>query len=271
MAGWIIALACVACGTVLAGEPQATAEAGPSGEAPLSASFDCAVAPALHPSQNDIAAYAVMLQQALDRAQAPAASPQFVAVVDRNPNVQAVLIYWGSSQVAWRLVGAAPVSTGLPGRFEHFTTPLGVFEHSLANPDFRAEGTKNQFGIRGYGRKGSRVYDFGWVAWPKGWGDGAMSVMRLQMHSTDPDVLEQRLGTAQSKGCIRIPASLNEFIDRYGVLDGAYEEELASGARLWVLREDREPTPWSGRYLVVVDSERSQRPGWAVLPASPAR
>jgi len=55
----------------------------------------------------------------------------------------------GSSEVAWRLVGAAPVSTGLPGRFEHFTTPLGVFEHSLANPDFRAEGTKNQFGIRG--------------------------------------------------------------------------------------------------------------------------
>jgi len=98
-----------------------------------------------------------------------------------------------------------------------------------------------------------------------------MSVMRLQMHSTDPDMLEQRLGTAQSKGCIRISASLNEFIDRYGLLDGAYEEEIASGARFWVLREDRQPTPWSGRYLVVVDSGRSQRPGWAVLPASPAR
>ena len=68
----------------------------------------------------------------------------------------------------------------------------------------------------GRGRKGTRVYDFGWVPAAKGWGNGAMSVMRLQMHATDPDQLERRLGTAQSKGCIRIPASLNEFISGRG-------------------------------------------------------
>jgi hypothetical protein len=39
--------------------------------------------------------------------------------------------------------------------------PLGVFEHSLDNPDFRAEGTRNEFGICGCGRKVVRVYDFG--------------------------------------------------------------------------------------------------------------
>ena len=100
---------------------------------------------------------------------------------------------------------------------------LGVFAHSLDNPDFRAEGTLNSNGIRGYGAKGMRVFDFGWQRVPKGWGDGAVSEMRLQMHATDPDLLERRLGSAQSKGCIRIPATLNRFLDRHGVLDADYE------------------------------------------------
>ena len=184
--------------------------------------------------------------------------PQFVALVDRSPKVQAVLLFWGSASTVWRLVGAAPVSTGLPGRYEH----------SVNNPDYRAEGTKNKFGIRGYGRKGVRVYDFGWVRAAKGWGNGAISVMRLQMHATDPDRLEQRLGTAQSKGCIRIPASLNELIDRHGVLDEDYQEKINAGRRLWVLRDDRTPTPWSGRYLVVVDSMFGERPDWSAPPAA---
>jgi hypothetical protein len=92
--------------------------------------------------------------------------------------------------------------------------------------------------------------------------------MRLQMHATDPDRLEQRLGTAQSKGCIRISASLNDFIDRFGVLDGDYEAALAQGRRMWVLRSDRTPTAWSGRTLVVVDSRARERPGWASTRAS---
>ena len=43
-------------------------------------------------------------------------------------------------------------------------------KHSLANMDFRAEGTFNDNGIRGYGRKGMRVFDFGWVVSERGWG-----------------------------------------------------------------------------------------------------
>jgi hypothetical protein len=238
---------------------------GASSEPPLHRAFEQEVAPSLLPPIEAVARYAGMLEVALAVASVRPVSPQFIVLVDRSPNVQALLIYWGSSNDGWVFVGAAPVSTGLPGRFEHFATPLGVFEHSAVNPDFRAEGTKNEFGIRGYGRKGSRVYDFGWVHAPKGWGDGAMSVMRLQMHSTDPDVLEPRIGTAQSKGCIRIPAALNEFMDRRGVLDADYQEEIANGSSPWVLRTHRNLTDWPGRYLVVVDSKSSARPRWAAL------
>jgi hypothetical protein len=90
--------------------------------------------------------------------------------------------------------------------------------------------------------------------------------MRLQMHATDPHLLEPRLGTAQSKGCIRIPAALNEFIDRYGILDADYEQAMAAGQTFWALRRDRTPTPWPGRYLVVVDSARKTRPAGSPLP-----
>ena len=78
--------------------------------------------------------------------------------------MQAALLNRGSVVKGWFFGGgAAPVSTGLPGCCEHFLTPLGVFDHSLANPDFRAEGTKNKLGFRGYGRKGLRIYDPGGV------------------------------------------------------------------------------------------------------------
>ena len=92
-----------------------------------------------------------------------------------------------------------------------------MFDHSLAKPDFRAEGTKNKLGFRGYGRKGLRIYDPGWVNSMRGWGEAAMGVLRLQMHATAPDPAEQTLGTPQSEGCVRIPASLNEFVDRQGL------------------------------------------------------
>lgn len=237
---------------------------------PLTSEFEQTVAPRLRPPPEVVAVYVTRLRDELDRAGVRMDRAQFVALVDRSPNVQALLLFVGGGDTAWRLVGATPVSTGLPGRYEHFQTPLGVFDHSVAHPDYRAEGTKNKFGIRGYGHKGSRVYDFGWVAAARGWGNGATSEMRLQIHATDADRLEPRLGTAQSKGCIRIPAALNELIDRYGALDGDYLEKLASGSRFWVLRDDRTPTPWSGRYLVVVDSMADTRPDWSPPPAGRA-
>ena len=79
---------------------------------------------------------------------------QYVVIVDRNKFVQAAMIYWMSPDRVFHYIGASPVSTGKPGRFEHFITPTGVFEHTIANPDFLSEGTRNQFGIRGYGREG---------------------------------------------------------------------------------------------------------------------
>jgi hypothetical protein len=84
------------------------------------------------------------------------------------------------------------------------------------------------------------------------------------MHATDPGLLENKLGTPQSKGCIRIPATLNAFIDHYGILDGDYEKAMGEGMTFWVLPRTREATPWSGRFLVVVDTGRTKRPAWAL-------
>jgi hypothetical protein len=82
------------------------------------------------------------------------------------------------------------------------------------------------------------------------------------MHATDPDTLAKRLGTAQSEGCIRVPATFDAFLDRHAILDADYDAALAQGQTFWVLSKDRSPTPWSGRYLVIVDTRRDARPDW---------
>ena len=233
---------------------------------PLSAEFAAQVHPSLDIPPAEQAAYADRLQVALEHVGTVLASAQFVLLIDRSPRVQAALLYWGSSTQGWHWVGAAPVSTGRPGTFEHFETPLGMFDHHLGNPDFRAEGTKNELGFRGYGRKGMRVFDLGWIWAQRGWGARTMGWMRLQVHATDPDLGEPFLGSTRSAGCVRIPATLNDFLDRHAVLDADYERAVAQGRSLWVLRPDRTPTATPGRYVVVVDSERAQRPGWSPLP-----
>ncbi len=232
----------------------------------LATEFALQVAPRLLPPHNVQISYAQGLQNALEGAGIKVATPQYVVLVDRNPHVQAVLLYFGSTQVGWVFIGASPTSTGLPGEFDHFLTPLGVFEHSLANLDFRAEGTKNEFGFRGYGGKGMRVYDFGWVQSEQGWGKRGVSEMRLQMHTTDPQFAEPLLGIPRSKGCIRIPATLNDFIDRYGLLDADYVLAQEQGRRFWVMRPDRTPVQDAGRYLIVINSGGSTRPLWSPLP-----
>jgi hypothetical protein len=196
---------------------------------------------------------------------------QFMVLADRDPLVQAVFIYWKSPDGGFDLVGAAPASTGRPGAYEHFITPTGVFEHLIENPDYRAEGTRNQHGVLGLGARDMRVYDFGWQLGERGWGAGGTSPLRLLLHSTDPEHLEPRLGSIQSKGCIRIPAEMNEFIDHYGILDADYERAAGPGAIHRIFPPDREPTPWSGRYLIVVDTERVQRPAWSPAPLRAGR
>jgi len=199
--------------------------------------------------------YAQQLNQALAAAGVTAMPLQYIVLVDRSPLAQVALLYLGNPSGGWRFLVAVPVSTGKPGRFDHFFTPTGVFVHALNNMDFRAEGTKNSFGVRGYGAKGMRVYDFGWVSSRRGWGKRDLGTMRLQMHATDPDVLERRLGQADSKGCVRIPADFNRLIDHYGLLDADYNDALHDGRHLWVLAADREPVATPGRYLVVIDTQ----------------
>jgi hypothetical protein len=239
--------------------------------ASLALTFQREVDRRLDVPQQDQARYAQLLETALASVATPITTSQYVVMVDRNPHVQAIFVYWLDAQAAsdrLHFIGASPASTGKPGPFDHFITPLGVFAHTLDNKDYRAEGTLNELGIRALGRKGMRVYDFGWVQGERGWGRGGQSQMRLLLHATDPDYLEPHLGVAMSKGCIRIPATLNTFIDRYGLLDADYEQAQANGKKLWVLRPDRIPTPWSGRYLVIVDSGSTERPAWSPEPAA---
>jgi hypothetical protein len=216
-------------------------------------------------------AYAVRLRQALASDDLGDLAGEYVVLVDRAANVQALFVYFRATRAdAWTMIGASPVSTGLPGTYDHFLTPLGVFEHTPANMDFRAEGTMNDNGIRGYGQRDMRIFDLGWVDGERGWGKGGTSQMRFQMHATDPDRLEPLLGIRHSKGCVRIPASLNVFLDHHGILDAEYEARVEAGKSLWVLHPDRDVSPWAGRYIVVVDSARGRRPAWSPLPGHAA-
>ncbi|WP_425274005.1 L,D-transpeptidase [Paraburkholderia lacunae] len=217
-------------------------------------------------------AYADRLQTALSEELLGNLSGEFVVLTDRNVNVQALFVYFRAAPSdTWQMIGASPVATGQPGEYDHFITPLGVFEHTPANMDFRSEGTMNENRIRGYGKRDMRIFDLGWAQGERGWGKGGMSQMRFQMHATDPDRLEPLLGIRHSKGCVRIPASLNVFLDHYGILDAEYMALVASGKSLWVLKSDRQMTPWAGRYIVVVDSGRRSRPAWAPAPGTQAR
>lgn len=231
----------------------------------LAPRFEAAVDRRNLPGDDAKADYAARLAAALSQAGVVIDRPQIVLMVDRHRLVQTGMLWWIAPDGATGLVGAFPVSTGRPSGFDHYETPLGVFAHALANPDFRAEGTKNELGIRGYGVRGMRVYDFGWVRARRGWAPGEQDI-RLQVHATDPDRLEQRLGQQASKGCIRIPATANRFIDRYGLLDADYDAELDAGRHPWVLNTDRVRTPWSGRWLVIVDSGATTRPEWSPAP-----
>jgi hypothetical protein len=217
-------------------------------------------------------AYADRLETALEANTLGSLSGEYVVLVDRNANVQALLIYFRAVPAdAWQMIGASPVATGRPGEFDHFITPLGVFEHTPANMDFRSEGTQNENHIRGYGKRDMRIFDLGWAQGERGWGKGGVSQMRFQMHATDPDRLEPLLGMRHSKGCVRMPASLNAFLDHYGILDAEYATLIDSGKSLWVLKSDRQVTPWAGRYIVVVDSARKRRPAWTPAPDGKAR
>jgi lipoprotein-anchoring transpeptidase ErfK/SrfK len=186
--------------------------------------------------------------------------PQLLVVVDRNPRVQQMRILVARPDADWQDLGGTRVSTGQTGRFDYYLTPTGVFLHTDAILDWRAEGTFNENHIRGLGLKGMRVWDFGWQTAIKGWGTEEQGQIRLLIHATDPANLERRLGRPASKGCVRIPAAMNRFLDRRGVLDADYERVALEDPRFAaLLSADHTPTPLAGNMLVVIDT--SQPPG----------
>jgi hypothetical protein len=202
--------------------------------------------------------------------------PQLLVVVDRNPRVQQLMVIAAAPQGDWKVIGGARVSTGQKGRFDHYVTPTGVFHITDAILGYRAEGTLNENGIRGLGAKGMRVWDFGWQVAMKGWTEVAgkpdRTPIRLMLHATDPDKLEQRIGRPASQGCIRVPATMNRFLDQHGVLDAEYERVAANDIRFRaLLLPGREPSPLAGNTLVVVDSSDRQRSTVADASRNPAR
>lgn len=183
-------------------------------------------------------------------------SSQFFLLVDRNHSEQkAFLAFYDVAGGKITIVGGDKASTGNPARRGHFETPVGVFENKPANMSYRALGTKNSHGWRGLGAKGSRVWDLGWQRTTKGRGE-PMDI-RMLVHAADPDFEEQRLGTVQSKGCIRVTARFNKFLDYYGILDREYEKSVKAK---YVLLAQRSPAPFAGKFIVVIDSGEFQKP-----------
>jgi hypothetical protein len=182
-------------------------------------------------------------------------TPQLLVVVNRNPAVQQMRIILAVPGGRWQSLGGSNVSTGQANRRGYFLTPTGVFQHTDAIVDWRAEGTYNEEHIRGLGLKGMRVWDFGWQRAKAGWGEGDELDIRLLMHATDPNYLERRLGQTASKGCVRIAGSMNVFLDRHGVLDADVERAAKTDSRYEdLLLPVRTPTALAGNTMIVIDS-----------------
>lgn len=177
-------------------------------------------------------------------------SSQYIVVVDRNKDNQVLsVVYFDREKSTAEFSNFTAISTG-DNRRGHFITPTGWFEHVVENGSYRAQGTKNSNGIRGYGKKGMRVWDMGWQGAQTGWKkEEDIRQIRFQMHATDPDLLQQKLGTQQSQGCVRIHELVNDFIDKNGILDKHFED-----AKYWALRKDRDPVANAGSFILVIDT-----------------
>lgn len=200
-------------------------------------------------------AWVPMAMEAVAASGVAVPKPGLLVVVDRDPVVQGLVVIMARDDAPWTVVGGAAVSTGKPGARHHFLTPVGVFPNTADILGFRAQGTRNENGIRGYGARGMRVWDLGWQGADRGDGRVVPGGMRLAMHATDPDRLEARLGSRASQGCVRLSGPLNLFLDRHGIIDRLQEEAAVTDRRFAaLLRSDRTPSPYAGTSLVVVDS-----------------
>lgn len=173
-------------------------------------------------------------------------APQYLLVVDCNPNVQAAFLFWRLVPGSYQLVGASPVSTGPPAAGA-VDVVRGLFEEIPAADSACAQPASRMC------RGGDlRVYDFGW---PRDRGRARARDLRVQVRGAD-GAAARRLGSPCAEDCILLPPSLVTFLDEYGVLDEG------SG------RPQRHVLPFRGRHLLVVDSERDERPGWSPPPSA---
>ena len=105
-----------------------------------------------------------------------------------------------------------------------------------------------------YGRRlTSRVYDFGRQRTRRRPGAG-VSELRLQARAATGRS-GALLGRVQSDGCVLLPPGMVAFLDHFGVLDSGRQDAVTPTG---------EALPFAGRYLVVIDSERDERPDWVV-------
>jgi hypothetical protein len=189
----------------------------------------------LHVPADDARLYGSIVEMQLCNRGRTLLEPQYLLVIDRNPWVQAALLYWRLLPGSYELVGASPVSAGA-NPFDRARPVQDLFERV----DARA------------GRGRQRVYDF---RAPGGEPiDSGSALLRLQMRAADARA-ERRLGSPCPDGCILLPASLISFLDEYGVLD---DGAMASAQRHLL--------PYRGRHLLIVDSERDERPEWSPAP-----
>ncbi len=171
-------------------------------------------------------------------------APQYLLVVDGNPHVQAAFLFWRLVPGSYELVGASPVSTG-PDAATVPQAVRGLFEEVAA-----ADSACGRTAPRTCRSGDLRVYDFGW---PRNHRHARARDLRVQVRGA-VGAAAQRLGSPCAEDCILLPPSLVSFLDEYGVLD------QGSG------RPQRHVLPFRGRHLLVVDSERDDRPGWSPAP-----
>lgn len=192
---------------------------------------------------------------------------QFFIAIDRGFKAQVLaLAFYDKDKNSVSLSHFSPVSTGNTRKL-HFITPTGWFENKVENGSYRAEGTKNSQGFRGYGAKGRRVWDFGWQKAQPGWiKKEEERDIRFQMHATDPALAESKLGTPQSQGCVRVHSTANAFFDKYGIIDKEYET-----ANYWALLKNRTPVEFAGNKILVVETGLEINPKATVEPAVEAK
>ena len=206
--------------------------------------YEREVAPRLDVPDDEVRLYGGITEMQLYNLGRELPDPQYLLVIDGNPHVQAAMLFWRLLPGSYQLVGASPVSTAAAEP----ASPQGLFEQA------RGVSTHAACARTQCDRGMLRVYDFGWQHTTARIGASPNSEMRLQVRAADRQA-ERRLGAPCEDGCILLPSRLISFLDEYGVLDDG-----VSG------RVQRHVLPYRGRHLMVVDSERDERPPWSPAP-----